>query len=700
MAARPYLFPLLVALARAELFLPKIYSSYMVLQGHATYDQRPFINGFAAPSDLVTVQRKQPSGAADLYYATAEQDGSWITQLDPDYFRADQNDLTISIWAASNKSDVRVLEHVVYGDVFLCSGQSNMNENVYASFGAASAMAGVYPQLRLFSVAEGGSSTPSRDLPVYNRSDPNASHWCTFNQYPVPNSKQECNEWQLANEPTVIGAFSAACFYAGLELSKQLTGGRVLGLIHSSVSGTPMELWAPPEALQKCASLPSGPPTTAAPLPVAIPPGNSTLFNAMIHPISRYAIRGVWWDQGESNSGQPASYFSCLFQALIESWRRRWRIGDFAWVFAQLGAQDSAAWPNYYIDAARGAQSQSLPGSPNSTTNTLGMAVAFDIGDMGSPYPPAHVHSRRKPELGRRLALSMQHVQYALQWPASPGVINLTATANWGPPVPGAPQAQPGGALRIPFVTLDGLGVALNATADSWEGCGGTRDLVQVAAFGGAWENTSVALEAGGGAVLATPLKQGAYTELRYAANLWPQCAVYALGNGLPVVPFHAAISAGGGAAQKAEARASPAAPAASTVVTAPRVKGAWAGGWRGEPLPAAAPEGGAAATPPMGVRGGGAGNLFLHPFFCFVVVVKPFITHFHLPTVQFMECLSLQCGREYSDAGGGCVCINRARCGVSVVFLPFFLHHVSRMAPPPLHAHLSRPPQNTQWIQ
>ena len=56
----------------------------MVLQGHATYDQRPFINGFAAPGDLVTVERLQPSGSKSFYYATAEADGSWITQLDPD----------------------------------------------------------------------------------------------------------------------------------------------------------------------------------------------------------------------------------------------------------------------------------------------------------------------------------------------------------------------------------------------------------------------------------------------------------------------------------------------------------------------------------------------------------------------------------------------------------------------------------------
>ena len=120
---RAALYLALASAARAVLFLPKICSSYMVLQGHATYDQRPFINGYAAPGDVVTVERKQPNGGLDTYFATADAEGAWITQLDPDYFAPPQNDLVISIWASSDPKDVRVLEHVVYGDVFLCSGQ-------------------------------------------------------------------------------------------------------------------------------------------------------------------------------------------------------------------------------------------------------------------------------------------------------------------------------------------------------------------------------------------------------------------------------------------------------------------------------------------------------------------------------------------------------------------------------------------------
>ena len=617
----------LAALARvgAAVSVGRIFSDGMVLQDHATYDQRPFIYGEAVPGELVTVVRQQPNGQNDTFLATADAAGDWIVQADPDYFAADQNNLTFYIYGNASPLDTIVIRNAAYGDVYACSGQSNMVENVYASFGANDTMNGVYPFLRLFSVAEGGATAPQRDLPVYNRSDPNASHWCTFNQFPVPDSKQVCNTWQMATEPTVIGAFSAACFYTGLSLAQQLTGGRVLGLIHSSVSGTPMRQWAPPEALAACDAAAASAGDSAAAAAAAsvvasaaelrprhgnFPPDNSSLFNAMINPISRFAIRAVIWDQGESDAGESFSYFSCLFQELIETWRRRWRIGDFAFVYAQLGAQDAGSWPQYWTLNGRNAQASALPGA-GGTTDTTGMAVAYDIGDMGSPYPPAHVHSRRKAELGRRLALSLMHVQYALQWPSSNGAINLTATALWSAPTATSAKAGAGSSLVVSFSTLDGLGIFLLETADAWESCATTRDLFQVAATLGAssWVNTTVStVEAGSSSLTITPAVPGSYGALRYAPSLWPQCAVYAVGNKLPTAPFAMAVSGSGivsGTPKAAPAAPAAAAPALPTQKPArfstPYVKGAWAGGWRGRPVPPPPAEGVIAATPPMG---------------------------------------------------------------------------------------------------
>ena len=442
----------LTAAAKALVSLPAIFSDGMVLQEHSTYDQRPFIYGRASPGELVTVVRAQPRGVNDTYPATADGDGFFIVQLDPDYFPASQNNLTIYIFGSTPPLNVITLRDVVYGDVFLCSGQSNMNENVAAAFDANSTMAGQYPKLRLFAVVNGGAATPQADVPAFV--DPHTTP-CTFPQFPAdPRTEQRCNTWQVADRPSIIGGFSAVCLHTALALQRTVTDGRYIGLIHASVSGTGMKLWAKQAAISQCDAVTRAAPSAALelPTPTSLPPGNSTLWNAMIAPISRYAIRAVIWDQGESDSGEHPLYFSCLFAALIESWRRAWRIGDFAWVFVQLGAQDSAQWPNYYISSARAAQAATLPGRGPYGTDTLGMAATYDLGDMLSPYPPAHVHSRNKTEVGRRLALSLLHTQYALQFPASPGLINLSTSLNWSPP-----------RLLAAYPTPPGSGYAANA---------------------------------------------------------------------------------------------------------------------------------------------------------------------------------------------------------------------------------------------
>jgi hypothetical protein len=578
----------------------------MVLQEHASYDQRPFIYGFAeASGELVTVVRQRPNGQKDTYYASADSQKAWIVELDPDYFPASQNNLTIFISGSVPPLNTIVIREAVYGDVFLCGGQSNMNENVAACFDANETMASSFPNLRLFSMAEAGATTPQSDIPAFVSVD---STPCSFPQFRVPNTEQRCNTWQSATRPSVIGSFSAACLYTALSLQKTITDGRFIGLIHASVSGTGMKLWATQQAISKCdAQAGAGSPEAQAvayPLDVAIPPGNSTLWNAMIHPISRYAIRAVIWDQGESDSGEPPAYFSCLFQSLVESWRRVWRIGDFAWVFAQLGAQDSGSWPTYYINSARAAQASALPGRNGSTTDTIGMAVAFDLGDMHSPYPPYHVHARNKSEVGRRLALALLHTQYALQYPSSPGLINLTHTLDWAPPRLASAKALSASTIALSF-TLDAGAVLLaRDTPDCWECCTAGRDTFQVATSQAstAWVNCTMALGEDGTSVTLTPTAsgEGTWAYVRFAPNLWPQCVLLGSTNLLPPEPFTAPIDAQavaqavalpGGAAGALRPREAPPTPTPS----------AWGPeGWKGRPVEVPT-DCQIACTPPMG---------------------------------------------------------------------------------------------------
>jgi hypothetical protein len=122
------LLALLAAPALALVTVPGIFSDGMVLQEHDSYDQRPMIYGAStSPNELVTVIRARPSGHNDTYLATSEAVSSggdglffWIVQLDPDYFPAKDNNLTIYISGSVAPVNLITIRDVVYGDVFLC----------------------------------------------------------------------------------------------------------------------------------------------------------------------------------------------------------------------------------------------------------------------------------------------------------------------------------------------------------------------------------------------------------------------------------------------------------------------------------------------------------------------------------------------------------------------------------------------------
>lgn len=451
-------------------------------------------------------------------------------------------------------------------------------------------------------MAEAGATTPQADIPAFVST---SSTPCSFPQFPVPNTEQRCNTWQSATSPTIIGSFSATCFYTALALTKTIADGRYIGLIHASVSGTGMKLWAAQEAISKCDAVAvDGPPRDETPafedVPyISFPSGNSTLWNAMIAPISRYAIRAVIWDQGESDSGEAPGYFSCLFQSLVESWRRAFRIGDFAWVFAQLGAQDSSKWPNYYINNARLAQASVLPGRNGSTTDTIGMAVTADLGDMFSPYPPDHVHARNKTEVGRRLALSLLHVQYALQYPSSPLLINLSNSVDWAPPRVASAAMTGRSEVTVTFALDANATLLMRDTPNCWECCAANLDLFQVAlaAAPDSWFNSTFTVV--GNAVVVTPVTLGPFAFIRYSPNLWPQCVLLGSTNLLPPEPFVSPISPIAVAHGVSTVQSAPSA-ALKTNAAAPLVSAWGEDGWKGRPakLPTDCT---VACTPPIG---------------------------------------------------------------------------------------------------
>jgi len=250
--------------------------------------------GNAAPGEKVTVTFR-----GQEVTATASPKGQWKVELNK-LEAGGPFELTIS--GPNNR--VR-LKDVLVGEVWVCSGQSNM-EWPMTALNVEEAKQAIAradnPEIRLFTVQKVPANEPVSALGVLPKRQPSAWEKCT----------------------TVTAArFSAVAFYFGRDLQRHLKV--PVGLIHSSWGGTPAESWTSKEALQAHAA------TKGL--------NGSNLFNGMIHPLIPYAIRGVIWYQGESNVGRAEQYRT-LFPAMIKDWRGRWKQGDFPFLFVQI-----APWP-------------------------------------------------------------------------------------------------------------------------------------------------------------------------------------------------------------------------------------------------------------------------------------------------------------------------------------------------------------------
>ena len=387
--------------AFAEVKLSALFSDNMVLHRGA----RVPIWGNADPGEpvRVTLGKEQAS-------ATAGDNGEWKVQIGP-LQAGGPFEMTIA-----GKNTLRI-QNVLVGEVWLCSGQSNMEMGVGNSRrawggvqnAAEEIAAGNFPMIRQFKVEKRVSGKPQAEVQ---------------------------GQWLVAT-PETVGEFSAVAYFFGRELFKALNV--PVGLIHSSWGGTPAESWTSAPALlaepelasmardweKKIADYPqaladyqkkldewnrssqqaeaAGEPAPSPPQFPADPRGNSWrpagLYNAMIAPLIPFAIRGAIWYQGESNAGRAYQYRK-LFPAMIRNWRSAWGQGDFPFLFVQL-ASFIQEWPpqNSWAEL-REAQSMTL-----SLPNT-GMAVTADIGD------PYDIHPKNKQEVGRRLALAAQAIAY------------------------------------------------------------------------------------------------------------------------------------------------------------------------------------------------------------------------------------------------------------------------------------------------
>ncbi|MHB8969479.1 MAG: sialate O-acetylesterase [Pirellulaceae bacterium] len=344
--------------ARADVRVPALFADHMVLQRDLA---NPVWGWADAGEEVVVVLGDQKKTA------TAGADGKWRVALDA-MPAGGPHKIVIE-----GKNRIAI-DDVLVGEVWVCSGQSNMQFPVAATRDAdLTRITANYPKLRMISVPVLGTQEPQDDFK---------------------------GTWQLAT-PDTVGGFSAVGYYFGLTLYQAL--GIPVGLIHDSWGGSSCDAWVPRELFEadpqyqalmdRWRAIESNPEKeeNKSQLGNQHRPGN--LYNGMLKPIIGYGIRGAIWYQGESNAGRAYQYRQ-MFPLMIRSWRDAWKQGDFSFYWVQLA--DFLAEPAGPCDSAwaelREAQTmtQQLP--------KTGQAVIIDLGEAND------IHPRNKEDVGERLA--------------------------------------------------------------------------------------------------------------------------------------------------------------------------------------------------------------------------------------------------------------------------------------------------------
>lgn len=325
--------------AGAAIRLPEVFGDGMVLQQQSSVP----IWGWSEPGSKVTLST---SWNKKSYTATVSANGGWRVQVTTPKAGGPY---TIRITG----SETIVLQDVLVGEVWFCSGQSNM-EMPMAGF-PRQAIAGseniikssANSQIRLFRVTRAAQVTPQDTL---------------------------SGKWEQASAASVK-SFSAVGYLYGRLLQEKLKV--PVGIISSAYGGTPIEAWMPAQSLQEFPSV-KLPSTTNPPKQLKSQP--TVLYNAMIHPAAGYGIKGFLWYQGEANARNPHLYAG-LMAAMVKAWRAQWHNASLPFYYVQL-APFNRKDSNQASTRVREAQLKALELIPYS-----GMAVTLDVGDEKNIHP-------------------------------------------------------------------------------------------------------------------------------------------------------------------------------------------------------------------------------------------------------------------------------------------------------------------------
>lgn len=485
---------LVAASVRADVTLGPLFTDHAVLQRDKTLP----IWGRAEPGEHVIVSLGEQKVGT-----TADDSGRWLVLLEPMAAATTPLELT-----AEGKTTAKATD-VLLGDVWLCSGQSNMEWPVSKAANAEAEIAAAnLPLIRHIRIEHAQAERAAAEAK---------------------------GAWETCS-PQTVGAFSAVAYFFAREIQPRMNV--PVGLINCSWGGTEIECWMNPaslasnpdfstigerwtqisaqrpvkkaeyeKALAEWTAEQAGakargqkftlprPTETVIPGPT-FPP--SSLFNGMIAPLLPCALTGVLWYQGESNWYNGTEYGD-LFTAMIQGWRRHLGQGDLPFLWVQLANFKGGDPAGVDLALVREGQSQAL------TLPNTGQAVAIDIGDRND------VHPRNKQEVGRRLALLARELVYGARLDVS-GPTFLSATRE-------------GPALRIRFAHA---GTGLTAHSKPLQS-------FQLAGADGRFRPAVARIDKDTLLVSAKDVPEPAF--VRYAFVNAPEANLYN-GAGLPAAPF------------------------------------------------------------------------------------------------------------------------------------------------------------------
>jgi len=484
-------------LSLAEVMLASPFTDHAVLQRDIPVP----IWGRGAAGEKITARFRDQTAET-----TTDAQGRWSVRLKPmpadskgaDLFISGQNSIT--------------LHDIVVGEVWLASGQSNMEWPLTLAKDAKAEIASAaLPLVRHLKIEHVPSDTPVDSV--------------------------KTSGWQVAS-PETAGVFSAVGYFFARELSAKLNV--PVGIIHSSWGGTPIESWLDERILKTTKAWPrfekkweealkvfpqkkaeyaaldrawqkanEESRTTGKPNPLPWPhppvgPGTAYapggLFNGMIVPLIPYALRGALWYQGESNVGRPAEYAE-LFPAMIQDWRKSWGQNDFSFLFVQL--------PNYADHNPTGRSWAELRDAQNAALKLRGVgeAITIDVGEAENLHP-----TNKKP-VGERLALVAESEVYKIA--GVEGIGPLFASAQ-----------REGSAMRVKFTHAKGLVAVVQANSPTG---------FEIAAADKVFHAANAVVENETVAVSSPEVKEP--VAVRYAFTNNPPVSLYSAA-GLPAAPF------------------------------------------------------------------------------------------------------------------------------------------------------------------